>query len=277
MNKALYFVLAAILLLSSQASAQEAEDTHPMLTSKYSANIGIYYPERSFKIGVDASVPTIERDIDLSEELKLGSSETTGALEFGWRFGERWLLRGQYFEVGGSRSATLTEDVVWGDYTFGSGTGISGGVDVTVSRLFVGRTWRADNKQEFGIGGGLHRIQIDAFIAGQAFINDEPPIFRELRVSTNGPLPNLGAWWAYAFTPKWGLVTRLDWLSASIDKYDGTIINAAVGINYAFTQHFIVGLNYNHFEIDVDVTEEYWKGSAQQRINGPFGYVSFHW
>ena len=165
MNKANYLVIAATFLLSCQAFAQEAEDTHPMLTSKYALNVGIYYPERSFKIGVDASVPVIDRDIDISEELKLSDTETTESFEFGWRFGKKWLLRGQYFKVGGSRSATLEDDVTWGDYTFGAGTGVSGGIDVTVGRLFVGRTFRADNKQEFGVGGGLHKLQIDAFLA----------------------------------------------------------------------------------------------------------------
>ena len=265
------------LLLPCMAVAQEARDVHPILESKYAINVGLYYPSRSFRIGVDASIPTIGRDIDISEELNLETSESTGALEIGWRFGEKWILRGQYFTTGGDRSVVLGEDVQWGDYTFGAGTGVSGGIDVGVIRAFVGRTYRADDRQELGIGAGVHRIEIEAFLAGQAIINNEPPLFTERRVKTNGPLPNVGAWYIYALSPKWALATRLDWLSASIDRYDGMILNASAGLSYAFNEHFLVGLNYNYFEVDVTVNEDSWTGNVEQIIDGPFLYMGFHW
>jgi hypothetical protein len=265
--------LAAPLL----AAAQETADSHPILADKYFLSAGIYFPERSFKISVDASVPSLERQIDISEQFKLKSSETTEAFEFGWRFGEKWLLRGQYFSVGGSRSATLEEDVVWGDYTFGAGTGIYGGIDVAITRLYVGRTFRKDNIQEFGIGGGMHLLDLSAFIGGTAIINNDPPVFTERRASTTGPLPNLGGWYIRSLSKKLALNVRLDWLSADIDKYDGTIINAALGLNYALAEHFGVGVSYNHFELDIGITDDNWKGSAEQRINGPFLYLTANW
>lgn len=250
---------------------------HPILTSTYSINVGVFFPERGFKIGVDGSGPAIERDIDISEQFQIGSSETTQSYEFGWRFGEKWLTRGQYFKVGGSQSAVLEEPVEWGDFTFAPGTGIAGGIDVAITRLFVGRTFRATENQEFGIGGGLHRLALDAYIAGQAIVNDLPPAYTERRVSTRGPLPNLGAWYIYAFSPRWAFQTRLDWLSASIDKYDGTIINAAVGVNFAFNKHFLLGASYQYFEIDVEVTDDPWRGFVEHQVDGAFAYLSFQW
>ena len=99
-----------------------------------------------------------KRDIDISEQLNLSNSETTQAYEIGWRFTEKWMLRGQYFKVGGSRSAVLDEDLVWGDYTFGAGTGVSGGIDVSITRLFFGRRFSDSDKYEWGAGIGVHRL-----------------------------------------------------------------------------------------------------------------------
>ena len=279
-NKRLLALILATLMCVCAAGvshAQEADDRHPMLTSKYSISLGVFFPERSFEIGVDGSVPSIDRDIDISEQFQLSSSETTQAYEIGWRFTEKWMLRGQYFKVGGSRAAVLEEDVVWGDYTFGAGTGIAGGIDVSVARLFVGRRFSDHDHQEWGIGLGIHRLEISANIAGQAIINNEPPIFTERSASTRGPLPNLGGWYVYSFNSKWALQTRLDWLSASIDKYSGTIINAAAGITYAFNPHFLAGVNYNYFHIDVDIKDDPWRGYAESTIDGAFGYIAFHW
>ena len=277
------------LFAANAAVAQEADDVHPILTSKYSINVGVFFPERSFEIGVDGSVPTSNvpggggvetddrRDIDVSEQFKLSSSETTQAYEIGWRFGKKWSLRGQYFKVGGSRSAVLEEDVVWGDYTFGAGTGVAGGIDVSITRVFVGRRFSNRDNYEWGIGAGVHRLDLSAYIAGQAIINNEPPVFTERRASTHGPLPNLGAWYVYTFNERWALTTRIDWLSASIDKYSGTIINASAGINFALNKHFLLGASYNYFEIDIDIKDDPWRGYAESVIDGAFGYISFHW
>ena len=267
----------AFLVAPLPAFAQDADDVHPYLSDKYTLSLGIFFPERSFKIGVDGSVPDVGAEIDISQQFKLKSNQTTEALELGWRFGKKWLLRGQYFSVGGSRSATLDEDVEWGDYTFGAGTGIVAGMDVTITRMYFGYTFRRDKVHEFGAGGGLHRLDISGFIRGQAFINNNPPEVAELQVSTVGPLPNLGGWYIRSLSSRWALFGRLDWLSANIDKYDGSIINASLGVNLAVTRHFGVGAAYNYFEIDVGVTDDSWKGRANSRIHGPYVYLSASW
>jgi len=269
--------LFAWLAVPLLAVAQEPADIHPLLAAKYGLNVGIFFPERSFEIGVDASLPGIETQIDISEQFKLKSSETTESVELGWRFGKKWLMRGQYFTVGGSRSATLDEDVVWGDYTFGAGSGISGGIDVTITRLYFGYTFGSADYHEFGIGGGLHRLDISAFIRGTAIINNNPPEVIERRVSTTGPLPNFGGWYTRSLSKNLAVNVRLDWLSANIDKYDGTIINAALGLNYAFSRHFGVGLAYNYFELDLGITDDNWKGYTESRIDGAFVYLSAYW
>lgn len=259
------------------ATAQEAWETHPFLADTFGVHVGVFFPDRSFKIGIDASVPVIDRDIDLLKQFELAESERTESLELAWRFGKKWLVRGQYFSVGGSKSALLDEDVEWGDYTFGAGTGVSGGIDVSITRLYFGYTLSKNDVREFGIGGGVHRLDISAFIRGQAIINNNPPEVAELSASTNGPLPNLGGWYTHALSKRWVLNMRLDWLSASIDKYDGTIINAAAGVNLAVTRNFNVGLSYNYFELDIGIKDTHWKGRAQQRIDGPFVYVGASW
>jgi hypothetical protein len=73
------------------------------------------------------------------------------------------------------------------------------------------------------------------------------------------------------------LNVRLDWLSASIDKYDGTIINAAAGVNFAATRHFGVGLSYNYFELDIGIKDSNWRGRSESRIDGPYLYLSASW
>lgn len=269
--------LALIALAPTAAIAQDTWEVHPYLSDQFIVGLGVFFPERGLTVGVDASVPVIDSGIDISEQLDLKDSETTESMELGWRFGKKWLMRGQYFSIGGSRSATLREDAQWGDYTFGAGTGVSAGMDVSIARVFFGYTIRRDDVQEFGAGVGLHRLDISAFISGQAIINNNPPETASLSASTTGPLPNVGGWYIRSLSKRWALIARLDWLSASIDKYDGEIVNAAVGVNFAMTRHFGIGLSYNHFELDIGIKDTNWKGDAEIRINGPFAYLTATW
>lgn len=271
------FLVWSCLVVPTALFAQDAEDVHPFLIKKYIFNAGVYFPDRSFKVGIDASTPSPTPQFDVSEQFKLSESETTESFEFAWRFAERWVARGQYFSVGGSKSLTLDEDVEWGDYTFGAGTGISGGVDVSITRLFAGYSLRHDGVQEFGVGAGVHRLDLGVFISGQAIINNNPPESVERHASTVGPLPNLGGWYLRSLSKRWALFTRLDWLSASIDKYDGSILNAALGINFAVSPHFGIGASYNYFEIDLTINDTSWTGTAEQRIDGPFVYLTATW
>ena len=48
---------------------------------------------------------------------------------------------------------------------------------------------------------------------------------------------------------------RVDWLSVSVGDIDGSIFNAAAGLNYSPTEHFGVGVIYNLFELDVTIRD----------------------
>ena len=259
------------------ATAQEADASHPYLAREFYASLGIFFPERKVELRVDGTTPGINTNIDVSKRFRTGGSEQEASYEFGWRFGEKWLFRGQYFAVDSVSGAVLDEDVEWGDYTFNQGTNIVGGSEMRISRLFFGRRWRAQQDEEFGIGAGLHLLEIDAFIRGQAFINGQDAGIRQEAVGTKGPLPNIGAWYMYAFNATWAFNARFDWLSAAVGKYDGKIINASAGINVAFSQHFGAGLSYNYFELDIGIDDNRWRGRANNRFNGAYVHLSAYW
>jgi hypothetical protein len=269
-------VLAVIVLLAPVlASAQDNHDVHPFLTKRYFATLGAFFPDRSFKFDVDGTTPSTEDEaVDFSEQFGLSGTDKTGAFEIGWRFRENWLLRGQYFRVDDSTTVALNDDIEWGDVVYNSGTTVTAGTEVSVTRFFVGRKLNKADAFEIGIGGGLHLLEIGAFINGNAFIDGEDAGFRDEAVSVTGPLPNIGAWYTHSLSAKWGVNVRLDWLSASVDKFDGKIVNAAAGLNYAMTEHFGIGLSYNFFELDLGINDESWRGRTRNRFHGAYVYLS---
>jgi hypothetical protein len=257
------------------AAAQSDATSHPLLDSDFIVGAGVYFPDKNFEIGVNGREPNLE--IDFEEAYKLNDSETTWAVDFIWRFGEKWSVQGQYWKVGDSGAAVLEEDVEWGDVVFQQGTGASAGVDLDVARVFFGRKFSQGPQHEFGLGAGLHWMQIDAFVEGQILTSIGDTEFFRDSVEADAPLPNIGAWYYWSWAPKWALTSHVDWLSASIGDYSGSLWNASLGVNWALFDHFGLSAGWNLFKLDVDVEKSDWNGGAEISQNGPFVSLTAYW
>ena len=273
--------LVLIVLLAPLVGwGQDNGDVHPYLGGKYFASVGLFRSDQDVKLGLDASVnpdPGPSPYVDFSQTLGISSSDETFSAEIGWRFAEKWQLRGQYFEVDDNSRATLEEDVEWGDFTFNAGTFVGAGTEMEIMRLFFGRTFRSTGSREFGFGLGGHILDLAAFIEGNATVDGVDVGYQKERASISQPLPNFGAWYMHAFNSNWAATIRFDWLSANIDKYDGRIINSAASIGYAIGDHFGLSLAYNYFELAVDVDDGDWQGRMKLRFAGPYIALMGYW
>jgi hypothetical protein len=270
-----------VLLASGLAHADESAQVHPYLDSKFYASVGLFLPDQAVKLSLDASVDPPDALLtpyyDFSESFGTSKSGQTFSAEIGWRFGERWQLRGQYFRIDDKGTALLEEDVEWGDYEFEIGSSVAAGVDMQITRIFFGRAFKSSEKSEFGLGLGGHILDISAFVAGDATVDGEEVGFVSERASISQPLPNIGAWYMHGFSDRLAMTLRLDWLAANIDRYDGRIVNAAASLGYAISDHFGIGIAYNHFEINFNVDDTDWSGGIRTRVAGPYVSLTGYW
>ena len=271
------FLFSILLAGAPLLHAEEQADVHPYLTQKYFLDTGVYFPDRTMRITVDGPAAGPSDIIDVHSEFGLDRSDETFSLNFGWRFGEKWQLGAQYFESSGAKQAVLNEDTDWGDFTFGQGSSVVAGTEFRLIRLFFARRFESREHHEFGLGVGIHWLELGAFIEGDVILSGGGNAFRRESASVSAPLPNIGAWYTYSISPKWALKARVDWLNADVGDYDGSLINSALGINYQMFDHAGVGLSYNFFDLDVGINSSGWRGNAQTIYEGLYVYVSFYW
>jgi hypothetical protein len=262
-------------LFSNPVLAQTAEEYHPFLTDKYQLGIGLYSPIKNITLQVDGSSP--EDEIDFDEAMGVDDHDLTGSIDFRWRFGEKWSFEGQYWSTSTSGGAILDEDVEWEDIVFKAGTFANAGVDTKIARAFFGREIKSGPQYEFGLGLGFHWMDLDAFVEGEIIINDDTTDFHRASVDGAFPLPNIGGWYMYSWSPKWLFQARLDWLSVSIGDYSGSLWNAQTGIHWQTFKNIGFGLYYNGFVLDVDVDTEDWHGKAESKQHGPFLALTASW
>jgi len=258
-------MFSAIPLMAQDSVEMEAY--HPFLTDKFNIGLGIFSPQKSFELQVDGSDPGA--NVDFDETLRVDDSETTGSIDFRWRFGEKWSLWAQYWKVDSKGGAILTDDLEWQDLVFKEGTFANAGVDLTVTRLFFGRELWTGPKYEFGAGIGFHWLEIGAFIEGEIILEDGGTGFERGSVEAGFPMPNLGLWYMYSWSPKWVAIARGDWLDVDVGDYSGSLWSAMVGVNYQPFEHVGFGLSYNNFVLDGDVRKNDWHGGVEVRQHGP--------
>lgn len=260
------------------AFAQSADwARHPWLESKWRLSLGTFLTVEESRLSVAGEAGTGEQEFDFDRSFGVDDSDTRFSGTLHWRFGEKWSLDMQYLDSESVGTATLAQDIEWDDHVLKSGSSASAGSNVEIVRALVGRTFSVGSNHEFGAGLGLHWIEIGAFAQGEFFLDDQSTGVQRRNVSADAPLPNIGAWYGYAWSPRWLGYTRLDWFSASVGDYSGGLTNAVVGVSYQAWEHVAFGLDYNYFNVDVDVDSSTWVGSADLTRRGPFIHVTFDW
>lgn len=268
-------VTICIFLLATTAPVAAQDSVHPELGSKYSLDVGVFFPESKLKLQAGVTLPVV-REIDFGTEFGLERHDHLFGIDFKWRFGEKWSLAAQHFAASSAATVVLEEDVEWNNVVFLRGTNAEASTDFALYRVFLGRSFAKTDNVDFGIGAGIHWLDIGAAIAGSIFVNNTVT-FRRENVASSAPLPNIGGWYNYSLSPRWAIKARADWLKASVDQYDGRLVNFQAGVNYAWFKYGGIGIAFNHFEFDAGINGANWRGAADLSYTGPFAFVNIYW
>jgi len=253
----------------------QAQDAHPFLTSTFIVGAGAFFPTQGLDLSANGTIPGDEVDFDST--LGVDDSEVTPIASLRWNITDKWSMWGQWWKTNSSGSDTLNEDIVWDGITFEAGSNVQAGADTTIFRFLVGREFFSGPQHEFGLGVGLHWMKLGAYIEGEVFMPGGGTEFRRGDADVSAPLPDIGLWYYYSPAPRWLLTARVDWLSANVGKYDGSLWDAAAGVNYQFSEHFGIAVEYVFFSLDVNVDDGDWRGGANIKNNGPVVALTANW
>lgn len=281
MMKSLALGLTTLVLVSltAPASAQDY-DYHPALSDNFTATIGWMRSSNSFKAEAEGTDIDDDGDyIDFDDSLGVDDHSTLWNGQLRWKFGKerKWSLFGQYFSNKADGEAVLTEDIEWDGDIFREGSTVGAGVKMEIARLFVGRSWIKNAQHDFGVGVGIHNLDIELYIEGLVAVNDEEPEYTYDDVGGSQVLPNIGAWYNFSPAKRWLLHARVDWISADIGDYDGTLWNTTLGVNFQAWRHVGFDLYWQYFNLNGGAEKDDWRGRLDLTYSGPVVAVTFAW
>jgi len=283
MYKKLFICLTALILSSASGAllAQEYE-YHPALSDNFSAILGAMKSNNSVKVQADGVGPDLGETgdyIDFEESLGVDGHNTLFNGQLRWKFGRerKWSLSGQYFSNDSKGEVVLTEDIDFDGVTFKEGTFARSGVKLAIYRVFAGRSLVKNAQHDLGIGAGIHNLDGEVFIDGEVIVDGDTTGVQRAEISGSQILPNIGGWYNFSPARRWLLHARVDWISANIGNYDGTLWNASAGVNFQAWRHVGLDLSWQYFNLNGGVTEEDWQGRADMTYSGPVLAVTFNW
>jgi hypothetical protein len=272
-----FIPLILIGLFAVPVNAGAQADVHPYLTDKLVVYAGVFVPKNNLELTVDGSIGGGNLEIDFEKVFDFPTTDEIFNGELNWRFSEKWSLRTQYFNAGRNRTKILENTIDWGDEEFVIGTTIQALTDIKILRLFFGRALTTRDNVDAGIGIGVHYIDLGATAIGTIDVGGMPVADTKRSVGASAPMPNIGGWYSWSWSRKWALISRLDWLEASVGELRGGITNISVGVNYQLVDHIGLGINYQDFTVHLRSREDRWTGRAKSSYRGPFIYVTGNW
>jgi hypothetical protein len=78
----------------------------------------------------------------------------------------------------------------------------------------------------------------------------------------------------WAVSPQWYLDAQGQYFKASVDGYNGYISDLRVGATWMYSQHFGVGIGYNRFVTNVDVSRASFDGRLRVGYSGVQVYLT---
>ncbi len=194
---------------------------HPYMKS------GLYLTGGAFFSNSDNTVRLTSADGSGTEldpgDLGFEESKTKPFGSLRWRFTDRWRFEGNYFSIDDSGGFQANEQIDWGDLEFEVGARIKAKTETSITRLALGYSFIKSDRVELGAGVGVHYLDWEVKLSGNATVDGEPVLSASQKGSVNGWAPNLALFGGFAFNERWMLQGRVDWISANIGDIDGRL------------------------------------------------------
>ncbi|MCJ8157748.1 outer membrane beta-barrel protein [Sphingomonas sp. LaA6.9] len=248
---------------ATSANAQALDD-------KFWIEGSAYFPKVDTDIRVSSLTDnTVGTEIDLESDLGLDNDSTLPAVFAGVRLGSNFSIGAEYYSLGRDGTVNLARDIVFDDVTYPATASITSKFNTDVYRLTLGYAFVREDNFEIGAALGLHATDFEIQIEGIGNVGGATGQFESRRRSALAPLPTVGLFGAYEIMPKLTLTGRIDYLSLSIDDYDGRLINTQAALTYRVFKNVGIGAMYRYVDYRLDVEKPEWEGRIAYEFKGP--------
>lgn len=268
------FVCGALAALAAgSAFAQSTSPAQALLEDRFVFNLGIFAIQTDVTAHLNGTSAT-NPDVDFDKTFGKPNDATRVRADALWRITPTHHARFMYFNNSQTRSRALTEDVVWGDYTFASGSNVEALSKYSIVEFAYEYAFMRQPTYEVAGTVGIHYTDISLKLSGNATVNGTPVSGATKEASAPAPLPVIGLRAGWAVAPQWYVDAQAQFFKVNVNGVDGSISDLRVGATYMFNRNFGLGLGYNRFYTKVDVSKDSFDGGMKFGYSGLQAYLT---
>ncbi len=226
-------------------------------------------PKRRFSLGVGAAVVKFDTEfkfsdkknrvslsIDAEKDLGLPASNTVGTLYGLYEFHQKHYLGFAYFRI--SRESTLLD----GEFQSGDVT-VNGKASLVDRTQFYsvnyGYALFKDERSQVLFTAGLEGLDLKYTFEAQGEITidgvTQAGSLKE-EASVFAPLPMFGLNFWYAYTPKWGISTKVSLVGGTFQDVSAFVAQTSINTRYQFSRRVGAVFGVTYFDADINVEND---------------------
>jgi hypothetical protein len=199
---------------------------------------GIFYPFAiSTGLRLDASATQPGTQVSAERDLGLLSRQYQGRVEAMVRMRERSKVVMDFEDVTRSASQILSQDIQLRDVTFLKGQQANTFLSWRQATLTYTYSLYRTDEFEVGTGVALHMLQVQGR-------TDVPTLDQHVQASTAQFFPAVPVDFTWRFDRRFAFTGRAQYLKASINSFDGSLLDLHGDVQYRWNPNFAVGVGY---------------------------------
>ena len=251
--------LTTTLLLSATVAADS-------LDHRFSVNVGAFFTDRDTEVRLDSELLGRGTLIDFEDQLGLDKSDAVFRVDGFYRFNRRNRLDFSVFDLSRQATATIDEDVQFGDEVFSINTSVDTEFDLLIAKMAY--TWAFIERPQGYLGAtvGVYVADVTIGISESNFGSIESG-------EITAPLPVVGLRGEYLLSDRWSFRASSELFFIDVDNVEGQLVDLNAGIRYQAFENVAFGLAYNTVEIDVESGDRGFTGVLDWQYSGALLYV----
>jgi len=244
----------------------------PWYVNRFTASAGFFLPvnDISIKVGIQGGVDGT--DIDFQKDLGFASTVGTFLAGFQWRISSRSRVDFTFYKVDRSSDHVLQRDIHFDGNTYPINASVHTFFNTEIYQISYGYAILSKPKYELGLMIGTHLVggKVGMSVNGASVGNSMSKDF-----GFTAPLPDLGIWGGYAFTPRLAVNFTFDYLALTVNNVNGKLLAYNVLFLYKVLEPLTVSLGYSGLDFNIKTDREHANGSFKWGYNGPSLAVAF--
>jgi hypothetical protein len=274
---ALGVLAGMVLALTASAQSGSSYGASPGIGETFRADFGGFFQSFTTNIFLESSSGA-STSISLEDMFGENPHKTTFRVDAYWNFSRHSGLRFSYLGYARSSSATLAQNVQWGDYVINAGSGVDSKLRVAVPQLYYSYSAVGNATMELGAMLGfstyVNKLSLDASGSITTPGGTAEASFSSDQWHITVPVPATGAYLLYSLYPGILIDADVKWLpNITISGYTGGMLDYKAGMDFFFTKNVGVGAVYQYTHIHVYHVETNTVG-FDWKYSGPYVYVS---